>query len=350
MVESMMTRSEFLRAAGAGALGMAAGRAFATPAAEAQSASRSPINVLMIMTDQHHWQALGAAGNPLIRSPNLDRLAREGARFELATCPTPFCSPTRASIVTGLYPHTHGFVANVKGGMPGLKKGMFPTTENILADHGWATHHRGKWHLGKTGELGCYETLSYSGSVDFNARLKTELPASLFSDDEGDARLWGRPVYMTPAVAAGHRAYNADTGNKPQQDVSIIGRTAVPFELLPEAGIASDAEALVRENAGRPWMITASFSPPHACWVAPELYYSLVDRSQIRVPDNDSLPEWMRTSVSKRLGEYMGAGRHSRVSGGLCRPGGGHGHLHWAHSRRPRRHESSRAHACRFCL
>ena len=46
-------------------------------------------------------------------TPNIDRLAREGVRFDNAVCPTPFCSPTRASIITGLYPHAHGIVTNI---------------------------------------------------------------------------------------------------------------------------------------------------------------------------------------------------------------------------------------------
>src|SRR5690242_1157006 len=77
------------------------------------SADKTSPNVLLIISDQLHHQALGAAGNPIIKTPNIDSLAREGVRFTHAVCPTPFCSPTRASMLSGLYPHKHGIVYNV---------------------------------------------------------------------------------------------------------------------------------------------------------------------------------------------------------------------------------------------
>ncbi len=64
-------------------------------------------NILFISTDQQHYTALGAT-NPNIKTPNLDRLAAEGTRFDRAYCPNPTCSPTRASLITGLYPSQHG--------------------------------------------------------------------------------------------------------------------------------------------------------------------------------------------------------------------------------------------------
>lgn len=69
-------------------------------------ASRRP-NILLITSDQHHASALGAV-NPRIRTPALDRLCREGVRFDRAYCPNPTCTPTRASIITGMYPSQHG--------------------------------------------------------------------------------------------------------------------------------------------------------------------------------------------------------------------------------------------------
>jgi arylsulfatase A-like enzyme len=78
-----------------------AGGALATHAA---AATDRP-NVLLIISGQIHHQALGVAGNPIIRTPNIDRLAREGVRFTHAVCPMPFRSSSRASMLSGLYPH-----------------------------------------------------------------------------------------------------------------------------------------------------------------------------------------------------------------------------------------------------
>ncbi len=64
-------------------------------------------NILLITTDQQHFSTLGAV-NPKIRTPNLDRLCEMGTRFDRAYCPSPVCTPSRASILTGLYPSQHG--------------------------------------------------------------------------------------------------------------------------------------------------------------------------------------------------------------------------------------------------
>jgi len=64
-------------------------------------------NILLITSDQQHYDTLGVA-NPRIRTPALDRLAGEGTRFTRAYCPNPTCTPTRASIITGMYPSQHG--------------------------------------------------------------------------------------------------------------------------------------------------------------------------------------------------------------------------------------------------
>ncbi len=60
-------------------------------------------NILLITSDQQHYDTLGVT-NPHLRTPALDRLANEGTRFTRAYCPNPTCSPTRASLLTGMYP------------------------------------------------------------------------------------------------------------------------------------------------------------------------------------------------------------------------------------------------------
>ena len=75
------------------------------------SAERPP-NILLIMCDQLNASVLGTYGG-LVPTPNIDRLAAGGAVFDSATCPYPICSPSRGSIVTGLFPHAHGVIHNV---------------------------------------------------------------------------------------------------------------------------------------------------------------------------------------------------------------------------------------------
>ncbi|MDX1982049.1 MAG: sulfatase-like hydrolase/transferase [Bryobacteraceae bacterium] len=107
-----------------------------------------PPNVLVILCDQLNASATGLYGGP-VSTPNLERLARNGVVFNQATCPTPFCSPSRASIVTGLYPHSHGVVHNLmrkdyptEGG-PQTEEGITRqdrTLDSLLHAAGYATH------------------------------------------------------------------------------------------------------------------------------------------------------------------------------------------------------------------
>ncbi len=100
-------------------------------------------NVLVIMCDQLYSKALSCYGGP-VDTPNINRIANEGVRFSQATCPTPTCSPSRATFVTGMYPHAHGVVENIHAQR---QHGFTPedtTTEKILFEDGYHTHHFGK--------------------------------------------------------------------------------------------------------------------------------------------------------------------------------------------------------------
>lgn len=98
-------------------------------------------HVLLITTDQHHWQAMGTR-TPLLKTPHLDRLAGEGVTVDRAYCPNPLCTPSRASILTGQYPSTHG------AWTLGTKLDESATTvSGLLSEAGYATSLIGKAHL-----------------------------------------------------------------------------------------------------------------------------------------------------------------------------------------------------------
>jgi len=99
------------------------------------------LNILLISTDQQHYSTLGTC-NDRIQTPALDRLCREGVRFDRAYCPNPTCTPTRASIITGMYPSQHGAWA--------LGTKLFedvPTVGDMLMRAGYFTSLIGKAHL-----------------------------------------------------------------------------------------------------------------------------------------------------------------------------------------------------------
>ena len=102
----------------------------------------SGLNVVFILTDQQRYDSLGSNGNPDAVTPNIDALARGGVRFESAYVAQPLCSPNRASLLTGKYPHTTGVVDN---GIPLLNHST--VFLKLLYDAGYRTCYIGKWHL-----------------------------------------------------------------------------------------------------------------------------------------------------------------------------------------------------------
>ena len=100
-------------------------------------------NLLFIWTDEQQYFTMKAYGNEIIQTPNLDRLASGSFVFEKAYVTQPVCSPDRATVMTGLYPHTHGIVAN-NIPLPEQVK----TLPEIIGDPDYRTAYMGKWHLG----------------------------------------------------------------------------------------------------------------------------------------------------------------------------------------------------------
>ena len=109
--EPPVTRRQALGFLGAAALS-ASGLTLGVPSAFAfRSKPRRP-NFVFILTDDHRYDMLGAAGHPFLRTPHMDRLCREGVRFENAFATTALCSPSRASFLTGQYASVHGVTNN----------------------------------------------------------------------------------------------------------------------------------------------------------------------------------------------------------------------------------------------
>jgi uncharacterized sulfatase len=118
----------------------------------AAHAPRRP-NVIIILADDMGYGELACFGHPKFKTPNLDRMAAEGARLTQFNTPAPFCAPTRASLMTGRYPFRCGLTANPAPDFGGQYKDLgLPASEVTLAqmfhNAGYATGMVGKWHLG----------------------------------------------------------------------------------------------------------------------------------------------------------------------------------------------------------
>ena len=124
-----------------------------------------PPNIVLILFDWARRDAVGAYGEKPVITPNIDRLARQGVRFDNAYTTAVLCSPARASLITGLYPHAHGvrktmYPPGIQGRLPTMylrpianafadeRFNLAINFPKYLVNSGFAAAHIGKWHLG----------------------------------------------------------------------------------------------------------------------------------------------------------------------------------------------------------
>ncbi|MFD0688760.1 sulfatase family protein [Actinomadura fibrosa] len=278
-------------AMGAVAAATAAGQVIGTGTAEArEGADERPFradtragtstrpNVLIILGDDLGWADLSCYGAPEIRTPNLDRLAREGVRFTDAYSAAAVCSPTRFGLYTGRYP------GRLRGGLEepiaspnelhGIPPGH-PTLASLLKGAGYATAMFGKWHCGflpwysplKSGWDTFFGNLS--GAVDYYSKITAE----------------GRDLYE---------------GEVPVESLDYYTDT-----------IADRAAAFVRTKHTGPWLLNLNFTAPHWPWEAPgDRAVSAEITARVKAGDAQAL--WHRDGGSldtyRRMVEAMDAG------------------------------------------
>jgi len=116
----------------------------------------TPPNIIILFVDDLGRSDLGAYGNTTLRTPNVDKLANEGAKFDQWISASSICTPSRAALLTGRYAQRYGLTSSdwrfrvlnspaLPGGLPFEETTM---AEYLKEEHGYATHMTGKWHLG----------------------------------------------------------------------------------------------------------------------------------------------------------------------------------------------------------
>jgi arylsulfatase A-like enzyme len=191
-----MTRRDLL-----GRMGIAAAAATVLPswlraAAGAAAGGRRP-NIVLIFADDQGYQDLGCFGSPLIKTPNIDRLAEEGMKFTSFYVASPVCTPSRAALMTGCYPKRVGLHKGVL--FPGHKTGLNPsevTIAELLKEQGYATACVGKWHLGCLPEL-----LPTRQGFDryFGIPYSNDMPTAAKDGTKGAVLMRNEEVFEHPA-------------------------------------------------------------------------------------------------------------------------------------------------------
>jgi choline-sulfatase len=213
-----------------------------------------PKNLLIIMSDQHSRMRMGCYGDPIVKTPNLDRLAHAGTRFDACWTPSPVCIPARAAFATGKYIHEIGFWDNADP-----YDGSVPSWHHRLRDAGHRVVAIGKLHF-RSDEDDC----GFSESI---------IPMQVI---EGKGDLLGLIRDDLPVRGAAYK----------------MARMAAPGEspyTQYDRDIASRAQIWLREEANKhtdkPWVLFVSFVCPHYPLTAPpEHFYRYFDDPDLPMP------------------------------------------------------------------
>lgn len=217
-------------------------------------------NVLFVLCDDLRPAALGCYGSEHVKTPNIDQLAREGVRFTRAFCTTSLCSPSRASILTGLYASRHGVRDNFTE-LP-ARWSHWP---GRLREHGYDTAYIGKWHMGENND---------QPRPGFNWFITHQGQGKYFDTDwnvNGEKRE-RRPGYYTHVVT----------------DYAM--------------------EWLKRDRAGKPWALCVGHKAPHSFYLPEPKYTNAFNHVSVHYPASafslDGQPDWIKQRLTTWHGIY----------------------------------------------
>jgi len=215
-------------------------------------------NIVMIVTDQHRLDGVGIYNKTPygvhVKTENLDRLAREGIRFENAFTPCPLCSPARTSLLTGTYPHSHKTMTNTN--LHPIDNQISPEQDlmiQALKERNYQTGYVGKWHVNNDLTPADFGYDQYIGLSDYN-----EYRISKGYD-------------LTPES----QHYETAKGS--------VGTDPIPLEYSRPVYLANQAVSMIENYVGKkePFFVRLDFHGPHFPIVIPEPYASMYDPSEI---------------------------------------------------------------------
>lgn len=248
---------------------------FSTSAAE-------KLNVLLVVSDDLCTH-LGTYGDPLVKSPNVDRVAARGVKFERAYCQFPLCNPSRASFLTGLRPDTTGVLENATQ----FRK-VVPDAQSV-----GQTFQKAGYYVARVGKLYHYG-----------------VPAQIGTDGLDDPPTWmerfnpkGRDIddlNMIEKITLDKEAKKAQW-----EKATALTQLGATLSRLPAEGedkdqtdgkIATEAIRLLEAHKDGPFFLAVGFFRPHTPYVAPKKYYDMYPPEKITLP---TVPEGYRDTVPK---------------------------------------------------
>ena len=237
------------------------------------SAKKAKPNVLFIMSDDLNT-ALSGFGHPQCKTPQLDKLASRGLRFENMHCQYPVCGASRASLMSGLYPYKNGTLGNsgtLRGNMPDVV-----TMSQMFRNNGYRVGRVSKiYHMGIPGEI-LVGTATRDDPHSWDETVNIKAP---------EQHAAGVSTHWSPK----------DKGSQTFEGVEAEGDDLVHADGMA----ASHAIDFLKRNKEKPFFLACGFVRPHVPLVAPAKYFDLYDRDVMEAPvvpehDLEDVPQIIR--------------------------------------------------------
>ncbi len=256
-------------------------------------------NILLIMSDQMTAALTGVYGHPVVQTPHLARLAKQGVRFDAAYTPFPLCSPGRACIMTGRHASSIGAWDN-----GALLPADQPTFAHYLSNAGYDSVLSGKMHFVGPEQL-----------HGFRQRMNTDIYSSDFD--------WVRPEWIAIKEAQGHNPEEV-MSQRPQYNARGYTGAGVQIDRWHNA-LSHDEETHFRAieylraqgrhqrdtDDGAPFLLCASYHHPHEPFWPPQEYWDLYEDAEIELPHFPANLDETYSMLDRCLNAYHGTRRYN---------------------------------------